>query len=97
MPSFKLSPRDLIYVTGIGIIVFVATTLLSNYFLKSGPEIIHFGYPFCFYYEYGGYMAQQHGSNIKYFFIDVLFAWGFAFVLYYFNKLGWRLITKTPK
>lgn len=97
MSSFKLRPRDLIYVTIIGIIVFVATTLLSNYFLKSGPEIIHFGYPFCFYYEYGGYMAQQHGSELKYLIIDVLIAWSFALVLFYVAKLAGRVMTKQPK
>ena len=95
--NYFINPRDLIYITGIAIIIFIITTFLSNYFLKSGPEIIHFGYPFCFYYEYVGYMAQQNGSNMKYFAFDVIIAWGFTFVLCIGAKLAWRLIATRPK
>jgi len=42
-------------------------------------------------------MAQQNGSNMKYFAFDVIIAWGFTFVLCIGAKLAWRLIATRPK
>lgn len=97
MANALFKTKDVFFIVGSAIILFIATTLLSNYYLKSGPEIIHFGFPFCFYSEYGGYMAQQHGSNMNYFVFDILITLGFTFVIYTGAKLLFRFFASGNK
>ncbi len=84
--------RYFVIVTIFAIAVFIMTSIISNFLLKTGPIVIQFGYPYAYYLRYGGYLSGQHAFNVRYLFIDFLFAWtAVAIITFFYRK---KLITK---
>ena len=48
--------RYFIIVTVLAIVAFIVISIISNFIFKTGPIVIHFGYPYAYYLRYGGYM-----------------------------------------
>ena len=79
--------RYFIIVTVLAIVAFIALSIISNFIFKTGPIVIHFGYPYAYYLRYGGYMSGQHAFNVSYLFIDFLFAWtAVAIITFFYHK-----------
>lgn len=84
--------RYFVIVTIFAIAVFIVTSIISNFLLKTGPIVIQLGYPYAYYLRYGGYMSGQHASNVNYLIIDFLFAWtAVAIITFFYRK---KLSTK---